>query len=242
MIVNLCLSFLLWHVLADYYLQSDKIASKTHVNQLVQHLVIVGSVYLLGTYALFKGSVLLLALEIWLLHCLIDGMKYYLSRTKVENQAKAYLGDQLCHLASLGLVFIQASHGKIAIDFQAWWKGFLAIVTIPMDSLLKYLIFFLILGEPASITVKKLLEDFQPQDKSQDQGKANAGAFIGILERLIMGLLLLANQYAAIGFVLTAKSIARYDKMTKSHQFAEYYLLGTLVSSLMVLVTYYLLF
>lgn len=44
------------------------------------------------------------------------------------------------------------------------------------------------------------------------------------------------DQYAAIGFVLTAKSIARYDKITKDEKFAEYYLLGTLVSTLCVII------
>ena len=44
------------------------------------------------------------------------------------------------------------------------------------------------------------------------------------------------NQYSAIGFVLTAKSVARYDKIAKDEKFAEYYLLGTLTSTLCVIV------
>jgi hypothetical protein len=44
------------------------------------------------------------------------------------------------------------------------------------------------------------------------------------------------NQYAAMGLVLTAKSIARYDKITKDEKFAEYYLLGTLLSTASVVV------
>ena len=44
------------------------------------------------------------------------------------------------------------------------------------------------------------------------------------------------NQYAAMGLVLTAKSIARYDKITKDEKFAEYYLLGTLISTACVVV------
>lgn len=49
-----------------------------------------------------------------------------------------------------------------------------------------------------------------------------------------MMLLLGIGQYTAIALVLTAKSIARYD-MLKDKQFAEYYLLGTLLSTLIVL-------
>ncbi|MDI6840204.1 MAG: hypothetical protein QMD71_05080 [bacterium] len=40
---------------------------------------------------------------------------------------------------------------------------------------------------------------------------------------------MLLNQYAAIGLVLTAKSIARFDAL-KDRNVAEYYLIGTLCS------------
>jgi hypothetical protein len=63
-----------------------------------------------------------------------------------------------------------------------------------------------------------------------------------LLERLIIVIFLSINQYSAIGLVLTAKSIARYDRISKDQAFAEYYLLGTLLSSIMVIVTYLLVF
>lgn len=40
------------------------------------------------------------------------------------------------------------------------------------------------------------------------------------LERLITLLLLSVQRYAAIGLILTAKSIARYDRISKNRQFA----------------------
>ena len=40
------------------------------------------------------------------------------------------------------------------------------------------------------------------------------------------------GQYSAVGLVLTAKSIARYDRISKDQAFAEYYLLGTLLSTI----------
>ncbi|RBP66786.1 uncharacterized protein DUF3307 [Alkalibaculum bacchi] len=49
-----------------------------------------------------------------------------------------------------------------------------------------------------------------------------AGAFIGFLERFIILILLAISQYSAIGLVLTAKSIARYDKIAKDQVFVEY--------------------
>ena len=63
------------------------------------------------------------------------------------------------------------------------------------------------------------------------KGFSNAGRFVGTLERMILLMLISLKQYSAIGLVLTAKSIARYDKIAKEPEFAEYYLLGTLLST-----------
>lgn len=53
--------------------------------------------------------------------------------------------------------------------------------------------------------------------------------------RSFLLILLSMNQYSAIGLVLTAKSIARYDKIAKEPDFAEYYLPGTLLSTVVVI-------
>ncbi len=63
-----------------------------------------------------------------------------------------------------------------------------------------------------------------------------AGRVIGILERWTLLTLVLLSQYGALGLVLTAKSVARFKEMEKSSEFAEYYLLGTLYSTLSALV------
>ncbi len=63
-----------------------------------------------------------------------------------------------------------------------------------------------------------------------------AGRAIGTLERWIMLTLILLGQYGLIGLVLTAKSIARFKKIEQDPEFAEYYLLGTLYSTLIAIV------
>jgi hypothetical protein len=60
-------------------------------------------------------------------------------------------------------------------------------------------------------------------------GPERVGATIGILERLIVCVLVLAGQAAAIGFVIAAKTLARFRQLDDRH-FAEYYLVGTLAS------------
>jgi hypothetical protein len=58
---------------------------------------------------------------------------------------------------------------------------------------------------------------------------ARVGATIGVIERLLIVALVLANSTAAVGLVVAAKTIARF-KQLDDRQFAEYYLLGTLAS------------
>ncbi len=50
-----------------------------------------------------------------------------------------------------------------------------------------------------------------------------------MLERLLIVALVLTNATAAVGFVIAAKTLARF-KQLDDRQFAEYYLLGTLAS------------
>ncbi len=53
---------------------------------------------------------------------------------------------------------------------------------------------------------------------------------IGFLERLVIGACLVYGQFVFIGLVFTAKSIARYNKISENPAFAEYYLDRSLFS------------
>ena len=78
---------------------------------------------------------------------------------------------------------------------------------------------------------------YRPEGKEEEpKQKTNAGSVIGTLERIIIVIFFGIKEYGAIGLVLTAKSIARYDKITKEKDFADYYLLGTLISSVIGIV------
>ncbi len=56
-----------------------------------------------------------------------------------------------------------------------------------------------------------------------------AGEVIGILERYITFVLVSVGGFAAVGFVIAAKAAARYPQF-KKREFAEYFLVGTLCS------------
>jgi hypothetical protein len=58
---------------------------------------------------------------------------------------------------------------------------------------------------------------------------ARVGATIGILERILTVTFVMTGTDVAIGFVVAAKTLARF-RLLDDRAFAEYYLLGTLAS------------
>jgi len=67
-------------------------------------------------------------------------------------------------------------------------------------------------------------------------GGAGIGARVGMLERLLVFLLIQVGQWGVIGFVITAKSIARFKELDDK-SFTDYYLAGTFASLLVAVVT-----
>jgi hypothetical protein len=63
-----------------------------------------------------------------------------------------------------------------------------------------------------------------------------AGARVGSLERVLVFLLILVGQWGVIGFVIAAKSIARFKEL-EDKAFTDYYLAGTFTSILFATVT-----
>ncbi len=68
----------------------------------------------------------------------------------------------------------------------------------------------------------------------------NSGRVIGMLERMLMYFLVLGGAVGSIGFVLAAKAFARFRELDE-RSFAEYVLIGTLLSTLLaVLISYFI--
>ena len=121
----------------------------------------------------------------------------------------------------------------------------MVLIGLPIIShefVLSWILALLIIHKPANIAIQKLLLIYKPENKGIDKKTDNKdGRFIGTVERTIMLIFLAIGQYSAIGLVLTAKSIARYDRIAKEKDFAEYYLLGTLISTVVVIVVSFIL-
>lgn len=213
MCCELFILMLLAHVLGDFYLQNEKICESKQKDRFCSvwtylHPLIVGAVSWL---VVLDISFWLFALILLVSHFVLDSIKSYSKDTIVT-----FTLDQLAHLAVLILI-AYLWHEK------ANWKApdFMYIKEIFLP---EYILAVLILIKPSNIFIKKTLAAHQLQEKSSNK----IGSLIGTLERLLTFLLIMAGQFSAVGFLVTAKSILRF-KDTQTEK-TEYVLAGTLLS------------
>ncbi|MHA1977857.1 MAG: hypothetical protein ACW98F_03465 [Candidatus Hodarchaeales archaeon] len=88
-----------------------------------------------------------------------------------------------------------------------------------------------------AIFVGRFLSPYKdPDSTKKTMGLSGAGRKIGQVERAIILTLALMGEFGTISFVFVAKSMARFEQLKERH-FAEYYLLGTLLSIFFALAT-----
>ena len=93
-----------------------------------------------------------------------------------------------------------------------------------------------VVTEGGAVLVRAFFEEYVKGLKAgvSENEQLRVGRLVGMLERLLIAVLTIGGHFGAIGFVLAAKSIARFKELEK-RAFAEYYLLGTLLSCLIAL-------
>lgn len=116
-------------------------------------------------------------------------------------------------------------HGADLLRVELYVFGIVAVLN-EMNILLRYLLQILQL-EP-----KEEGSGAPPGKGDVDEQEYNTGRVIGMLERIFVYVFVLAGQYAAIGFILAAKGVARFRQF-ENRTFAEYVLIGTLLSTLL---------
>ena len=140
--------------------------------------------------------------------------------------------DQILHIISIFVLAYMMYCHKYEIIPLRIIKNMCIAFRINKVMAVKWILSVLILYTPSNILIQNLLSGYKPKkDDRLITIDYKVGRMVGGIERLIMFMFIAMDQYAAMGLVLTAKSIARYDKIAKDEQFAEYYLLGTLLST-----------
>lgn len=129
----------------------------------------------------------------------------------------------LLNLAVLAAVWLSAES-----DWNGMWLWAKSLAS--SHNLLLLLGYVLVL-RPSSIVIGTVLSPWLASVNTQGSLKS-AGTLIGYLERALILTFVLQDQWEAIGFLLTAKSILRFSDIKGFGQRAlsEYVLLGTLLS------------
>jgi hypothetical protein len=239
--------FLIGHILGDFYLQSSQLAinKDESFKKILKHSVIYLFSMIFVIIPVFSLNLLKWAFIISIAHFIVDLVKFFIKKKIMIDEkldVLAYFIDQIVHI--LVIIFITMTIYLLSEPINYIYCIQYILDRLPVDVLgiLSWILILLIIIRPFSITIKKVLYQYRPMINEEKGGYPNVGALIGMLERCIILLLLSAGQYSAIGFVLTAKSIARYNKIADDPTFSEYYLLGTLLSAMLVIVTYLLIF
>ncbi len=232
---------ILCHVLSDYLLQSDKtIFQKKNKNGkynlgLVRHLIEVLVPMSILFFFFEFSSTLKLILIISLSHILIDWIKLKLDTIlNIKKSALMYLLDQLIHI--LIIVFItkliepiyilenNSSMEELYINVLEYSKLVIVIIYVVWGGgyFIQAFLKGLKIGPP--ILNKSLV-----LEKKEALNNQSMGRYIGMLERGILLFFMINLEYSAVGLVIAMKSIARF-KQLDNKDFAEYYLIGSLLS------------
>lgn len=221
------------HILGDYYTQTASMAQKKS-NRLIW--VLIHSLMYFITFVIVSLPVLSLDtmkinVMVSLCHGMVDLLKFFYLRRQEKESPAIFLIDQCIHLMCIVVLAYIWTKNNIQLREIEWAKDFFETVNISEILICKWILGLLVIYKPANILIQNLIGGYKPNSNCAHGSRDNkAGRKIGVIERFIIFIMVYLNQYSAIGLVLTAKSIARYDQITKDEEFAEYYLLGTLMS------------
>ena len=162
-------------------------------------------------------------------HFLIDSLKFGIVRKpNLKSSCMVFIADQFLHFLCIVVLSAGMYCYGITLKECSIFNTFLTVLNLKSFQLIRWLLLVLLIWKPANVFIKTVLDKYK--SKKDEKIDNNPGELIGFLERLILIILMSLNQYGAIGFVLTAKSIARHSAIVNEKMTAEYYLMGTLLS------------
>ncbi len=219
--ILLSIKLLIAHIIGDFVLQPDSWVEhkKLHKHK-SKFLYFHGIVHFIALLVIlqFNWSYLPYFILIVISHLIIDLIKINLEG-KMNSQFSFAL-DQILHIAILSIV-VYLNHPYV-IDFGKIYSE---------ENL--FLVLMLLLVIPvSSIVMKMMMSKWKLEEDNSEDSLQNAGAYIGILERLFVFSFIVLNQWGAIGFLIAAKSVFRFGDLSraKNRKLTEYVLIGTLTS------------
>ena len=219
------IKLLLAHLITDFILQptswvNDRNAKHYASGKLYLH----GLITALLAWVMIGWQYWLVAIVILLTHIIIDCWKSY------QKQSLPYfLIDQLLHF----IVMISCWY----FTFISWKEVQLLWQQFNFEpAVWKLIIAFVFITAPAGILIGQLTRQWREKIDGAES-LANAGKWIGIVERIIILIFVLQSQYSAIGLLVAAKGIIRFNEKDRPEIKTEYLVIGTLLSIGIALIT-----
>jgi len=204
-----------------------------------------------GRRWLAKGLIELLALGLFIPNAFLAGA----AATVVASNAAAAWGEKrggdrnawrlllgVVTLAVLSVCFSRAAEIHFRLQVLDWgqicarWSVLGAGAARLLESRsLTVLCGVLLAANEANLLIRWVLGRLQLKPGNAltntiDASEYNRGRVIGVLERVLIFFFVLSGQFGAVGFTLAAKGFTRFKEL-ENRSFAEYVLIGTLLSS-----------
>lgn len=211
---------LLAHLLGDFMFQPGRWVIHKETNKaaslyLYLHILVHFGLTMLLLWDLTYWKV---ALIIAVSHYFIDLAKLYVNPL-FRYRAIPFFIDQFLHL----LVLYLCAYNTNLWEHSLWllseinWGLVTAVVFVSF---------------PSAFIMNHLLERMSDQIELDHKSLPNAGKYIGMIERLFVLLFIIMGRWDAIGLLITAKSVFRFNdlKASNNRKLTEYILIGTFLS------------
>lgn len=157
-------------------------------------------------------------------HLAIDKLKslFIAHKTRHDN-LQTFLSDQVLHVIVLAIaacLFVRSSPATL-------FRGFNPSPTT-QARILEVAIVYIGVVFGGGYLIQYLTQSFAAKPSTEDSLE-NAGLYVGWVERFLVITAIVMQSPALAGLILTGKSIARFPEFEKP-RFAEYFLIGTLLS------------
>ena len=213
------------HLVTDFILQPKTwVTDRTEKHFKSGRLYLHGAITALFAWAIIGWQYWFIAIIILVTHTIIDGWKSYQKNTIIY-----FITDQAMHLLVIaGCWYFSFLHWG---NVQTAWQQLNASLTN-----WKIITAFIFVTTPAGILIGQLTRKWREKIEGAES-LANAGKWIGIVERIIILIFVLKNQYSALGLLVAAKGLIRFNEIDRTEIKTEYLVIGTLMSIGLAIIT-----
>ena len=239
---SILVRLILAHLLSDFVLQptswaKDKDTEGFRSWYLYWHTLVTG---ITAGLLIWDQSWLFPIFTITVIHFITDGIKGEVNKRLLNSSSPGYLLviDQIIHFLTIVIAWVIVSRQEIPLREEV-------CKLIKEQNLWYILLAYTAISIPTSVVIGKMTQKWnqelinpnnvtgnQTLPSNGNQGLENAGKWIGIVERIMILTFVLINQFAAIGFMLAAKSVFRIGDLKDStdQKKTEYIIIGTFLS------------